>query len=404
MSETRKTTPPDEGETTKIAATTGHDNDSTRPKNPYSIRLAKFRQIRIEDFSKFVHIVDNYLKTIVRHDPFVKQHDWYSLWAQWVDDDILQAVNLHMVAVTIKFPSKERKTNKTVGKYILDRLSILDKYMKIPPQTRHEDPILQLTGPILTNIISDNYAVKSTDNPDFNPISQYDNNPFNILRNEDKISLNDKNSGDNLKDMEEMEELAINQDSVLPKPPALIPPPHTGDEEHINVDRDTSSKNEVTIPNTDTPSLKNLSPMVEKIPSEKRSPVIPHTPGNNQTLSDIPRNLIHDMQSVSDAINKEYQEITDLIETDKGVDITSQDIEAYLSKHWDRKTAEFDIYVGAKLKIIDEKKQKFQQYILTKDRNIDGKFSNLANNHKAMETKLNADLARIKNTLAFNYQ
>ena len=158
MSENIKPKISDDGEQTKIAATSQHDRDSNRPKNPYSLWLAKFRQIRIEDFPKFVHMVDSYLKTIVRHDPSVKQHDWYALWEQWVDDDILQAVNLHMVTVTIEFPSKERKTNKTVAKYILNRLSILDKYMKIPPQTRHDDPILELTAPILTNIISDNYA------------------------------------------------------------------------------------------------------------------------------------------------------------------------------------------------------------------------------------------------------
>ena len=150
MSETSKTNSADAGKTTKIAATAEQEKDSVRLQNQYTIRMSKFRQIRIEHFPKFVQMVDSYLRTILRHDPTLEQQDWYGLWAQWVDDDILQAVNLHMVAVTIEFPSKEKKSNKSVGKYILDRLPILNKYMKIPTQTRHEDPILQLTGPILT--------------------------------------------------------------------------------------------------------------------------------------------------------------------------------------------------------------------------------------------------------------
>ena len=155
------------------------------------------------------------------------------------------------------------------------------------------------------------------------------------------VSLDEANKEYNFEDMEEMEDLTIAHDSNLPKSPPLIPSSQAGDKEQINVSPSqvTPSKHTTTNLYNNTPVLSNVPTIDHEFWTEKKALVRPPTPIDNQTSDNTSRNLIKDMKYDSDAINRECNEITAIIATDKATDIFSKDIDAYLSKYWDRKIA-----------------------------------------------------------------
>ena len=122
------------------------DEEPKRPSNPYSLKRSKMEQIRITDFKIFVELINGHVNTILRHDPGQKSAAWYGLWKQWLDDDLSQATTLHMISVVIDFPPKEKKTHKSVSRFILEHLSVLDRYLHVPGQTRDDDPLVKITA------------------------------------------------------------------------------------------------------------------------------------------------------------------------------------------------------------------------------------------------------------------
>ena len=111
----------------------------------------------------------------------------------------------------------------------------------------------------------------------------------------------------------------------------------------------------------------------------------------DHTTENTSANLIQDIVSVTNAFEEEYQDISTIFTNDQ-----KDNMHNYLSKYWDRKTAEFDNYVGEQLNTIRQNQNTFELFIATKERELDQKFSNLSTNHKTMETKLNDELARIR--------
>ena len=96
------------------------ETNPTRPTNPYSLKRSKMVEIRITDFPSFIQMVNRHVNTVLLHDPGQKLAVWYGLWKQWLDDDLSQATTLHMISVVIDFPPKEKKTHKSVSRFILD--------------------------------------------------------------------------------------------------------------------------------------------------------------------------------------------------------------------------------------------------------------------------------------------
>ena len=111
-----------------------------RPTNPYTIKPSKMVQIRITDFPAFVQMVNVHVNVILKHDPGQKSTDWYGLWQQWLDDELLEATTLHMVSVIIEFPQNKNKTNKTVARFLLEHLPVLDRYLNNTGTTRDNHP------------------------------------------------------------------------------------------------------------------------------------------------------------------------------------------------------------------------------------------------------------------------
>ena len=153
-----------------------------RPINPYSLKRSKRVEIRITDFPAFVKMVNGHVNTILTHDPGQKSTHWYSVWKQWIEDDLLQATTFHMISVVVDFPPTGKKTHKTVSRFILEQLTVLDRYLEIPFATKHDDPLVKISAPYI-------YANTQTDTK---PDATRNNNPFAILEQlEDEPTIED---------------------------------------------------------------------------------------------------------------------------------------------------------------------------------------------------------------------
>ena len=126
------------------------NKSASRPSNPYTMRKSeKSSTTRILNISDFIFIVDDFIMTIVSHDYSQTKTGWYSLWKEWLDEDILTATTLHMVSVEIDYPSNQDITIKRIALYILDKIPILHRYISIPGKTRPDDPLCHHTKPTL---------------------------------------------------------------------------------------------------------------------------------------------------------------------------------------------------------------------------------------------------------------
>ena len=83
-----------------------------RPINPYSLKRSKKVQIRIIDFPAFIKMLNGYVNIILTHDPGQRSTAWFTLWQQWVEDDLLEATTFHMVSVVVDFPPTEKSLTK----------------------------------------------------------------------------------------------------------------------------------------------------------------------------------------------------------------------------------------------------------------------------------------------------
>ena len=79
-----------------------------RPKNPYNLKHKTAKEDwRLYDFAQFkvfIQHIDKYITTL-QQDKDRSTEAWYLLWQEWVEDYILSAESLHMVAVTVDFPT-----------------------------------------------------------------------------------------------------------------------------------------------------------------------------------------------------------------------------------------------------------------------------------------------------------
>ena len=416
MSETKPTSPPGAAnmatapqtisaksidKATKPSAQAKSPEEATksrnRPVNPYVLRRSELEQTRITNFPEFISTVDTYIQTILRHDPSLRKQKWYATWSQWVDDDIMAASNSHMITVIIDYPTDSPdwpdKSYKSVGRYILQQLPILKGYMSIPPQTRLNDPVLKLTAPYLvenepfqTVVLPENKTGKiSTSQDDTSNITLPSgltqtktptkiSNSFSVLADDESDDDTNNNPTNTdaaaFEDLEEIAELYDNNNNT--------------DKTHNSPTLLNSSGNDDDLYNKNTASIipdhrqkkdmMNAKTQVTNIPE--------HTSENTSAT------LITDMVSVTNAFEKEYQDISTIFTNDQ-----KDNMNNYLSKYWDRKTAEFDNYVGEQLNTIRQNQNTFELFIATKERELDQKFQNLSTNHKTMETKLNDELA-----------
>ena len=147
-----------------------------RPVNPYSLKRSKRVEIRITDFPSFIKMVNGHVNTILTHDPGQKSASWYSTWQQWIEDDLLEATTLHMISVVVEFPPTEIKTHKSVSRFILEQLNVLDRYLHVPFQTRDDDPLVKISAPVISK------AAQIENAPSTPPsTTKPDNNSFAIL-------------------------------------------------------------------------------------------------------------------------------------------------------------------------------------------------------------------------------
>ena len=87
-----------------------------RPINPYSLKRSKKVEIRITDFPAFIKMLNGYVNIILTHDPGQRSTAWFTLWQQWVEDDLLEATTFHMVSVVVDFPPPEKSlTNRCLS-------------------------------------------------------------------------------------------------------------------------------------------------------------------------------------------------------------------------------------------------------------------------------------------------
>ena len=97
------TTPPAKPSTEMTSTLRGN---TKRPNNPYAITRSQTAEtIRVEDITKFVELMSEYLDIISNSGDYTAS-PWLLTWRTWVDDDLLTATELHRVAVTTDFPHK----------------------------------------------------------------------------------------------------------------------------------------------------------------------------------------------------------------------------------------------------------------------------------------------------------
>ena len=142
-----------------------------RPNNPYVLKRGNlktdWRLADIEEFKLFLNTIDEYITILTQHKN-CSTEAWHLQWKEWLDDDILTADTLHMVAVTVDFPADTDCNHLNVGKYILRQLPILDGYITIPLRTRDDDPLCYLSKPtpVETNPLSNNSYQALADDDD----------------------------------------------------------------------------------------------------------------------------------------------------------------------------------------------------------------------------------------------
>ena len=121
--------------------------------NPYSLKKSKVHtNNRFNNINTFLSIVTDYVNITVEHDESLKQEPWYALWLLRIEDGILNKPTLHVASVIVNLPPTIDKSNKYDGTFILDKLPVLERFMRIQKQTKDKDPILHLTRPTVKNL------------------------------------------------------------------------------------------------------------------------------------------------------------------------------------------------------------------------------------------------------------
>ena len=93
-------------------STSSLPKSSGRPNNPYALTGSQsVETIRIENITAFVAIVNEYIDIISSSGEFT-QMPWWTVWKEWLDDDLLLATDLHMVAVTVDFQTTKQEQQK----------------------------------------------------------------------------------------------------------------------------------------------------------------------------------------------------------------------------------------------------------------------------------------------------
>ena len=111
------------------ARTPQKDNSNNGPANRYSMKKSKVHMNnRITDINTFLSIAADYIQILVKHDEYLKKEPWYALWLVWMDEGILNKSTLHVVSVIVDLPPTSAKSNKSVGTYILAKLTVLNRY------------------------------------------------------------------------------------------------------------------------------------------------------------------------------------------------------------------------------------------------------------------------------------
>ena len=118
--------------------------DNKTVKNPYSLkRSLTSHEDRITKPSELLITLDEYMTIILSHDKDKNHHPATKLWKKWVANGALKRnVGIHKLASIISYPKKKDKTLKNVGLYILSKITIVDRFMRIPLSTKHHEPLV----------------------------------------------------------------------------------------------------------------------------------------------------------------------------------------------------------------------------------------------------------------------
>ena len=135
---------------TTIPTTALVTKPANRGGNTYTVQKSKAsKRNRFTDIKTFLNITENYIGILLRNDSSLLGEPWHELWESWIDEGILKNASLHMISVIIDLPVKEEKSNKSIAMFILSKLPVLNKYMRIFSNSRDQDPWLHSNRPVI---------------------------------------------------------------------------------------------------------------------------------------------------------------------------------------------------------------------------------------------------------------
>ena len=129
------------------------------------LKQSKIVQICITDFPNFIKMVTEHINTILHNNPGQKLTARYGLWQPWLDDDLLDAINLHIISVVIDFPTTGNKTHKHVAQFILEELVAFDQFTTCTYYSKHRihelDKLEAQNGNVLDYLLDGHWHIHS---------------------------------------------------------------------------------------------------------------------------------------------------------------------------------------------------------------------------------------------------
>ena len=119
--------------------------------NPYKLkRSTKQNSDRMKSIKDLIKLTTGYMDTIMSQEPTTSTEEWYKIWTMWTRKGIKdENINIAQLAAIVNFPSTKYKSIKAIGIHMLEKITVLSKFIVIPNLTRDQDPIVRHTQPIL---------------------------------------------------------------------------------------------------------------------------------------------------------------------------------------------------------------------------------------------------------------
>ena len=128
-----------------------------KKKNPYFIRKSnEALRDRITKPGKLVTLMCDYM-TIIESQSRGTNKQW-DLWRNSGLND--PKMTVHLLAKIVSYPDVKDKTLLNVGLYMLEKTPELARFMKLSTASRHHEPILHHTKPVISEWWNQYYQKK----------------------------------------------------------------------------------------------------------------------------------------------------------------------------------------------------------------------------------------------------